>query len=144
MSYQDVLIPLEDELCDVVGKAMRGLDVGVEKLVRESGVTKTQFAAVLKNQADAEVLNRLARMLGLRLEGLLDLAARESIPALDLPRGLWQVNTEIFGMRVNAYLMKDPLSEQAVLFDSGGDAEPILQIVQEESLKLKALYLLRS
>jgi glyoxylase-like metal-dependent hydrolase (beta-lactamase superfamily II) len=55
-------------------------------------------------------------------------------------RELRQITTTQ-SMSVNCYLLWDEVTQEAALFDTGWEARPILQLIQENNLELKHLFL---
>jgi hydroxyacylglutathione hydrolase len=55
--------------------------------------------------------------------------------------GLEQCNTTYHDMTVNAYLIWDPASREAAVFDTGATADPLLAKLRELGLTLKYLFL---
>src|SRR6266481_4984138 len=82
---------------------------------------------------DELTLFRVAPVLGLGARALRDLAQNEYHPSANEIEGLAVFNTPFHDMRVNAYLVWDSKSREAVAFDSGADSEPMLdQIAKAE------------
>ena len=55
--------------------------------------------------------------------------------------GLAQFNTPYHDMKVNAYLVWDPASKEAVAFDTGADCAAMLEHSQESGLTIKLILL---
>ncbi len=111
------MIPLEDNVDDIIAKAARGLGVSEAAL---RGASIEQLAKTLRLSATA-------------------LADRAWHPApVKLP-GLAMFTTDYGSMTVNAYLAFD--SGQAVAFDTGADATPLLIFLREQTLTLKLVLL---
>jgi glyoxylase-like metal-dependent hydrolase (beta-lactamase superfamily II) len=55
--------------------------------------------------------------------------------------GLAQFNTTYHDMTVNAYLIWDPATREAVAFDTGADCSDMLQRIEEKSLSVKLILL---
>jgi hydroxyacylglutathione hydrolase len=62
-------------------------------------------------------------------------------PDLSVWRELRVVSTTRGGNTVNCYLVWDEVSREAALFDTGWEADSILQCIQENGLQLKHLFL---
>ena len=120
-------LPLEDLFNDVVGKSMRGLGLSDADLAARSGVSATDIAAVKAGTVDDATLTKIAPHLGLHGPSLVTMAHEAWGPAdIEIP-GLAQFNTTYHDMTVNAYLVWDEETKNAIAFDTGADAQPILQ-----------------
>ena len=90
---------LEDEIPDVIAKAMMGLELEADGLAEKSGLSVGRIEAVLRGDPDEDSLRKIAPALGLDTEALLRLPAylpaEMEIPGvrkLVLPFGQWTVN----------------------------------------------------
>ncbi len=134
-------IALEDNFEDVLGKALRGTGIADGVLEFLTGVPEETIARLKDGEFDEEALRRLASPLGLDAETLVERGKGSWVPdpvALD---GLRQFNTVYDDMTVNSYLVWDPSSKEAALFDTGTDASGALGVVAELGLELKTLFL---
>ncbi len=52
-----------------------------------------------------------------------------------------QVNTTWHDMTVNAYLVWDAATKEAAVFDTGAEAGPLLDLIREHGLTLKAVFI---
>src|SRR5207302_10140405 len=86
-------------------------------------------------------LFRVAPVLGLGARVLRDLAQNEYHPAASEIDGLAVFNTPFQDIRVNAYLVWDPKSHEAVAFDSGADSRPMLNRLAKAKLTVKLILL---
>ncbi len=134
-------IPMEDNFEDILGKAMRGTGIDVEQLSFMTGVETDTIAMLMTGELDESALVQLAGPLGLDGATLLERAREAWRPAPVEIEGLRQFNTPYGEMRVNAYLVWDPSSREAALFDTGTDASAPLALVDELGLDLTALFL---
>ncbi|MBC2595748.1 MBL fold metallo-hydrolase [Ruficoccus amylovorans] len=136
---------LEDNSEDVIGKAQSGLGLTDEQLAEKSGLGKERIDALKNGEADEDALRAVAPVLHLNANALIDLAQGKYQPADVELEGLLAFSTPYpegyEGMRVNAYLAYDPQSRDAVVFDSGADASPILEAVREHGLSVKLILL---
>jgi len=124
-------IPLEDNFADIVAKAQRGLRLSPADLppLRSPGnddATIRKLAAVLH-------LGPVALIASAR-----NLWRPHDQPPLD---GLAAFNTPFGDMTVNAYVVFDPGTRRAAAFDTGADADPMLQYIREQKLKLELILL---
>lgn len=129
-------IPLEDTFIDVVKKAQRGLAVDDVALAQRSGFTLEDIES-----AKPSALRAAAAVLGLKAEALVALSAGFYTPADLAITGLQSFNTPFEDMTVNAYLVWDPASSKAAVFDTGSDCSGILAAVKQMQLSVEAIYL---
>ena len=135
-------IPLEDNVSDIVGKAQRGLQISDSQLAEKSGATTEQIRAVRDGKFDQASLTRIAPVLQLDAQALLDLAAGEWKPQeIEPMKGLAHFNTTFHDMTVNAYLVWDPDSKDAAAVDTGADCSDMLKRIETEGLKVKFILL---
>ena len=136
-------IPLEDTVADIIGKAQRGLGISDSRLAERAGVEVEKVRRVRSGDVgDEEALRKIAPVLGLHAGALRNLAAGEwdpnAVPALD---GLAQFNTTYGDMTVNAYLVWDPGTRDAVAFDTGADCSEMLRRIAREKLEVRLILL---
>ncbi len=131
-------LPLEDNAGDVIGKAMRGLDLGDTALGRLAGVDPEAVQAARKNKGDEPTLRALAPHLGLATDALVAMARGAWRPRpVAIPDGFLMATTRFEDMTVNAYLVWDPHSKRAALFDTGADASAPLRALRDQGLRLE-------
>ena len=135
-------IPLEDNFTDIIGKAQRGLRISDSQLAEESSVSADRIRKLRDGTFDDETAARIAPALQLDAAALCKLGSGkwdpESVGEID---GLAQFNTQYGDMTVNAYLVWDPASREAVAFDTGADCGGMLQRIAKEKLDLKLILL---
>ena len=117
------LVPLEDELGDVLDKAMRRAGLTDESLAARTGVHAGRILDAIdyRSELTADELRRLAAVLDLNEVGLCALAAA-SYPRPEigpLPFCVWSLRMPHGIGVVNAYLVGECGSSRAVLFDTG-------------------------
>ncbi len=135
-------IPLEDNVSDIIGKAQRGLGISDSQLAERSGVSAEKIRAVREGSFDDETVARAAPVLNLDAVALRKLASGKWGPeAIDEIEGLAQFNTTYGDMTVNAYLVWDPVTREAVAFDTGADCGGMLQRIEQERLSVKLILL---
>src|SRR5207248_8077981 len=78
---------------------------------------------------------------GLGARALADLAKNEYRPDVPEIDGLAMFNTPYHDMKVNAFLVWDPKSREAIAFDTGADCRSMLDRVKKEKLKVKRILL---
>ena len=139
------MIPLEDQLGDVLGKARRGLRLSESQLAQKSGVGLENVEAFTAGKLldDADATARIARALDLYAPALLDLGRDGWHPGeIALPPTAAAYNVPFGGdMTVNFYLVWDRDGGRAAAFDTGGDCSALLQTLREKKLRLDAIFL---
>jgi hydroxyacylglutathione hydrolase len=130
-------IPLEDNFGDIVGKAQRGLRVTAGELARRTGLSVAPAAT-----ADDAIIRKLAAALNLGADALLA-SARATWRPRDVEPidGFASFTTPFDDMTVNAYVVFDPKTREAAAFDTGADADPMLQFIREKKLTLALILL---
>lgn len=134
-------IPLEDNFNDIVGKAQRGLKLSDEDLASRAGVTVDAIARIKGGAGDEPALRKLAPVLNLAAEALVQSAKKGWYPPALQVNGLAQFNTPYEDMTVNSYLVWDTKSKQAAAFDTGADSSPMLRLAKERGLTIKLVLL---
>lgn len=122
-------VPLEDELGDVLEKAMRHAGLNEDALGLRAGVAPNRIRDAInyRPELSTEELRRLASVLGLNEVGLCALGCgRYPLPApVALPFALFPLRMR-HGIGVaNAYVVAEPGSTRGVLFDTGPDIETL-------------------
>ncbi len=137
-----MVIPLEDNASDIIGKAQRGLQISDSQLAEKSGMTTEQIRAVGNGRFDRETITRIAPVLQLNAHALVDLATGGwkpgEIGAMD---GVALFNTTYHDMTVNAYLVWDPESKETAVVDTGADCSDMLKRIETDGLKVKLILL---
>jgi glyoxylase-like metal-dependent hydrolase (beta-lactamase superfamily II) len=134
-------IPLEDSFSDIIGKAQRGLKLSDDQLSQGAGVPVAELQAAKQGEAKELTLRKLAGVLGLGADRLVAASKKAWYPAGREVAGLAQFNTPYEDMTVNAYLAWDENSRQAVAFDTGATAEPLLDFARQRGLKISTILL---
>jgi hydroxyacylglutathione hydrolase len=135
-------IPMEDLFEDIVGKAQRGLHVGDQELSQKAHLDQEELRLLKKGSGDPARISGLAEALGLGPKALTASYSKSWYPA-DVPiiEGVKQFNTPLIDMTVNAYLVWDPETREAAVFDTGADASELLAFVDSATLTVKYLFL---
>ena len=121
------MIPLEDTAADIVGKAQRGLAISDSQLAERAGVSPDCVRKLREGDLVEDTITAVAPVLGLDAPALIKLARGEWMPEEVAPiDGLAQFNTNYGDMTVNAYLVWDPASREAAVFDTGADCAEML------------------
>jgi hydroxyacylglutathione hydrolase len=133
-------IPLEDNVSDVIGKAQRGLGISDSQLAERAGVSADKVRSLRAGNLDDETLDPIAPALKLSSAGLRKLASGKWDPVEEIA-GLAQFNTTYHDMTVNAYLVWDPATRDAVAFDTGADCGGMLTRIDREKLNVRLILL---
>jgi hydroxyacylglutathione hydrolase len=133
-------IPLEDNISDIIGKAQRGLGISDSQLAERAGVTADKVRALRSGEFDDDVIDRIAPVLKLSGAGLRKLASGKWDPVEEIA-GLAQFSTPYHDIIVNAYLVWDPATRDAVAFDTGADCTAMLARIDQEKLSARLILL---
>lgn len=134
-------IPLEDLFNDVLSKAMRGLGLNDASAAAKAGINAEAVAAAKSGTVEEPVLLALAPVLGLHGPSLVTMAHSDWRPGEVKLDGLAQFNTTYHDMTVNAYLVWDTETKNAVAFDTGADASPMIEFIEKNGLNLSLIFL---
>lgn len=137
--------PLEDELGDVLDKAMLRAGLSGDALARRARVApeKIRDAIDYRNELSADEIRRLAATLSLNETGLLSLAQnRYPLPPIaGLPLCLYPLRAP-HGIGVaNAYIIADCSSRSGLLFDTGASHAALRRVWPKRIQKLDALFI---
>jgi len=136
-----MLIPLEDNFTDIVGKAMRGLKLDDETVASRANVSVSNLLAFKGGNFNQTICDNVAPVLGVNAAALTALAEGRHTPTELQIEGLAQFNTPFEDMTVNAYLLWDPASKEAAVFDTGADVTEILEVEKAKSLTIKHIFI---
>ena len=129
------MIPLEDNVGDIVGKAQRGLGISDSELAKKAGVDLQTIRKLRDGDFDEAALLRVAPVLNLAADPLCELAKGEWRPEkINELDGFAQFNTRFHDMTVNAYLVWDPASRDAAVFDTGADCSEMVRFASRHKL----------
>jgi hydroxyacylglutathione hydrolase len=136
---------LEDHLGDIIGKARASANVSAEDAAAAAGLAVDDFTALEETGRSSKRpdLGALAARIGLdggKLQGIAD----GWLPRprdLSLWRELRQITTAGPGYKVNCYLIWDEVTREAALFDTGFEAQPIFDLIDQNKLQLKHLFI---
>lgn len=134
-------LPLEDCFNDVVAKAQFGLGLSNDALAAAAGIEPGVLQRVKQGEIDKAALSRLAPALQLHGPALLALAENAWRPEPVVLSGLESFITNYGDMAVNAYLVYDPATREAAVFDTGATAAGMAARLQELELNLRHLFL---
>ena len=135
-------IPLEDNFTDVIGKVQRGLKINDADLAAKAGISPDDLAAIKGGEVIEPAILAVAPALGLGRNSLLAMARREWYPKqLVFKRGFSMFNTQFEDMAVNSYLIWDDKTRLAAAFDTGANAQGIIDTLAGENLKLLYIFI---
>jgi glyoxylase-like metal-dependent hydrolase (beta-lactamase superfamily II) len=135
------MIPLEDNVGDIIGKAQRGLGISDSELAKKTGISSEVIRKLREGDFDEAALLSVAPALGLNGEALCELAKSEWHPKKIEISGLAQFNTDYGGMAVNAYIVWDPATRAAVAFDTGADSSEMTRFATRHKLNVQLILL---
>ena len=139
---------LEDHLGDILRKAATMNNVPAAKAASAAGLSESELAALQETGQCAKKINfaALAGVLGLDAKKL-EVIAGGWLPAktdMTLWREIRVLTTSGDGMSVNCYLVWDEVTRDAALFDTGFDAQPVIDCIAAESLTLRHIFITHS
>lgn len=133
---------LEDFSEDVLAKAMAGLACSKKDLQQKSGLSLEAIDSALEGGNHQETLHAMAMALNLDPKSLLELANKAWTPEKHQVPGLKSFVSNYQNiMDVNAYLVWDADTKEAIAFDTGTDAKEMIQFIQDNDLTLTTLLL---
>jgi len=140
------MIELEDYFEDVIGKTLRGTGMADGVLSFLTNVDADVIGKLKDGEFNEEAVRGVASALGLDADTLVELANRSWRPEPVELDGLFQSNT-VFDpdpddmMTVNSYLIWDPATKEAALFDTGANADEALAKAKELGVEIKTLFI---
>lgn len=132
-----MILPLEDTAADIAGKAQRGLGISDAALAERAGLSARDIGALHDGRADDRILRAVAPVLDLHAGSLLAIARGTWRPEPVSLEGLRMFTTDCRGMLVNHYVVYDPASREAAVFDTGADAAPVTECVRQLGLQVR-------
>ena len=135
------IIPLEDNFEDVLGKAMRGGGMTVEALSSQSGVVVEEINALLSGSFSEEPLRQISPSLALDGNSLVECAKKSWQPKSFEIEGLRQFISPFEDYTVGAYLVWDPDSMEAAMFDTGSKVDEAYAFVEALGLDVTQLFI---
>ena len=137
---------LEDEFCDIIKKARTGLGLDPNQVAKDAGLS-TPALRELESGQRAPTRDEVHALAGaLRLDGA-KLAAiacdgwHPRHPIANTVQDVITVRGDIGGYAVKGYLYRDPATRDAVLIDTGYNAEAVLRAIEQHRLTLIAICL---
>lgn len=139
---------LEDHLGDIIRKARAMSNVSTSAAAQAAGLTEAELSALEDSGQPAKKVDyaRLAGLIGLN-PGKLEGVAKGWLPTpkeLSTWRELRTMSTAGEGITVNSYLIWDEVSREAALFDTGWDPAGALDLIANQQLQLRHLFITHS
>jgi hydroxyacylglutathione hydrolase len=138
---------LEDHIGDIIRKARQAANVSKE-VVAQAGGLKVPELEELEDSGTTGAKPNLSAIAG--LVGL-DGTKLQRIADGWMPKGVevsqWREVRQITTtqrMSVNCYLVWDEVTREAAMFDTGWDAQPVFELVEQNGLQLKHLFITHS
>ncbi|MEY4298963.1 MAG: Zn-dependent hydrolase, glyoxylase family [Verrucomicrobiota bacterium] len=135
---------LEDNVSDILGKAMRGRGFDAQEMASQTGLAPGRVEALLQGTFEEPSARLMAAILGLNPDAVARLGRNEYQPQVTKPANLAQITTYYRDMAVNAYVLWDPDTRDAAIFDTGTDAAPVLEIIERQELEVVSIFLTHS
>ena len=139
---------LEDHLGDILRKARAMSGVTASATATAAGISEAELSALEATGQCAKKINfaTLAPLLGLNAAKLAGIASGWLPTPKDLSawRELRVFTTAGDGLTVNCHLVWDEVTRDAALFDTGLDAQPVLDCLAAEQLQLKHVFITHS
>ena len=136
---------LEDHIGDILRKARTAANISIESAASAAALTTGDLITLEDSGPFAKRPDypSLAKLVGLHPTKLEAIANGWLPQPQDLSRWreLRQITTSQNGITVNCYLIWDEVTREAALFDTGWDARPIVELIAENSLLLRHLFL---
>jgi len=132
---------LEDFLEDIISKAQDGLKITNRTLAEKSGLDLSEIKTLKNGQSTQRIISRIAPLLDLDTEKLMASANQSWHPATPQPGELHTFVSHFRDMSVNSFLLHTPGDQEALLFDTGVDPEPVLDYCKKKNCSLRAILL---
>lgn len=134
-------VPIEDYFEDILGKAARGLGLSASQIADQTGLSRDAIGKALRGEFNEDHVRRLAGPLRLDAEALVAAGRKTWYPnEVDL-EGLALFNTVYGDMTVNAFVVWDPATGEAGIFDTGAEAGAMLTFIEGKNLTVKSLFI---
>ena len=134
-------LPLEDNFEDIIAKAQKGLNISDADLAFRAGVSVGTLTDLKSGVLLEGALRLVAPLLGIHADTTIELAGKKWQPAAVELNGLLQFNTQWEDMTVNNYVVFDPASKKAAVFDTGADAGPCIAAIAERGLSVQHIFI---
>ncbi|MGI8965521.1 MAG: MBL fold metallo-hydrolase [Limisphaerales bacterium] len=134
-------IPLADNFHDVIGKAQRGLKLSDAALAKSAEMSVASLEKIKSGEFDEVLVGKISSPLHLAAKPLLALGRKNWYPPPHEVEGLACFNTTYEDMMVNSYLIFDPQTREAAIFDTGADASVLVKFAEKNNLQIKLILL---
>src|SRR5436189_4253131 len=136
---------LEHNIGDIIRKGRLATNTTPASAAAAAGLTEAELAAIeesgkISKQPNWAALGKTIALDPIKLQRIAS-GWKPSGIDVSLWRELRQITTAGDGMTVNCYLIWDEVSREAALFDTGFDAAPVFQIIDENGLNLRHLFI---
>jgi hydroxyacylglutathione hydrolase len=139
---------LEDHVGDIIRKGRLASGAAANVAAQAAGLTEAELSALEESGRVPAAVHWQALGQAIGLNGAkLERIAQGWLPAppdLSRWRELRHITTTANDLAVHCYLIWDEGSREAALFDTGWDAAPIFQLIDEHGLTLQHLFLTHS
>ena len=135
------MISIEDYLEDIVGKAMRGKGLSLDKLSDLSNVSKDSITKLLEGECNESIISSIAPHLDLDTASLIRAGKKSWRPEEVILEGVSIYNTPWNDMYVNSFLTWDSSSGSAAVFDTGTNCKELINEVQNRNLRIESIFL---
>ncbi len=136
---------LEDHIGDIIRKGRLASGTAVLKAAQAGGLSEANLNVLEETGQVSATVNFAAIGKAIGIDGgKLERIASGWLPApsnLSQWRELRQITTTANGMAVHCYLVWDEVSREAALFDTGWDAAPVFQLIDDNGLALQHLFI---
>lgn len=139
---------LEDHAGDVLRKARLGREVSLERVAAAARMRPGQLARFEERGEPSDVMDfdAVSKLLNLDGDKLRRIAEGWLPAAHELSRWQWlrKIESDSGEMAVNCFLLWDRSSREAALFDTGWEAVPIMDLLEQFQLALKHIFITHS
>src|SRR3972149_8730409 len=140
------MVPLEDEVGDIIRKARTGLGLTTGQTAERAGMPVPVLEEIesCRHTPSQEEIGLLARVLSLDPGKLYESAMglwHPEEPSPDALSDIVIIEGSIGSNKVNGYILIDKTSGEAADFDTANDSKKILQGLQEKGVRLKYLFM---
>lgn len=137
-----MIIPIEDFFEDIITKMMRGRRITEAELSSKTGVPTDVLARLCRGEfCDEDALKKVARVLDLDVDALTIAASKAWAPRMVSLDGLEIFNAAYRDMRVNSFLIWDPETKVAAIFDTGTNSLPMVERAKQLGLTIESIFL---
>ena len=134
-------VPIEDYFEDILAKAARGLVLTTSQIADRTGLSRDAIGKALRGEFNEDHVRLMAGPLNLDAEALVVAGRKTWYPEEVEVEGLALFNTQYGDMTVNAFVVWDPATGEAGIFDTGAEAEAMLAFIRRKNLTVKTLFI---